>query len=146
MSLRVRGQEVKIKITIDGSPMAGTWLKIKDFELTPRTEFKEEEYLGEPEEDFDIQHSGYELTFSVDNQDAQTLRYLKELADREANGLRPQQVTMTVIYNYRERSEIVADNFYDVLLIVSKHGAGGRKDYVNTGFSGRCKKKNVIAA
>lgn len=146
MSLRVRGQEVTIKLTIDGDPQNGSWLKIKDFKLRPKTEFKEEDYLGESEEDYDIQHSGYELSFNVDNEDDKTIRYLQTLAEREAAGLSPQRVTMTVIYAYRQRAKVTADNFYDVLLIVDEHGAGGRKEYVGTSFSGRCKKKNVIQA
>lgn len=146
MSLRQRGQEQIVRIAIDGQPMTGTWRKIKDFQVRPRTEFLEEGYLGETEDDYDIIHSGFEFSFSVDNEDDQTIRYMKELADREQSGLRPQSVTMTVINNYRERARQVADNYYEVLLIVDEHGSGARKEYVSTTFSGRCKKKNVIAA
>lgn len=146
MSLRVRGQEATIKFTIDGAPKAGTWLKVKNFTVKPQTEFLEENYLGESETDYDIIHNGFELSWEVDDQDDETIQYVKVLAERERDGLSPQRVTITVIYSYRERTKVVADNYYDVLVIVDEHKHGGRKEYIGTSFSARCKKKNVIQA
>lgn len=146
MSLKIRGQEVLLKLTIDGQPGAGTWLKVKDWKMTPRTEITEQEYLGETESDLDIQHHGYDFQFSVDQLDDKVMRFIQTTADREAEGLRPQQITMAVIHNFRESSNVVADNYYDVFMKADEHGAGGRKEIVAATISGKCKKKVLIDA
>lgn len=146
MSLKIRGQEVLLKLTIDGQPGTGSWLKAKDWKVTPRTEITEQDYLGETESDLDIQHHGYDFQFSVDELDDKILRFIQTTAERESEGLRPQQITMTVINNYRESSNVVADNYYDVFMKVDDRGAGGRKEMVSATISGKCKKKNLITA
>ena len=53
MSLRTRGQEATLRVTVDGETQDGSWFKVKDFTATPREDIIEEDYLGELESDLD---------------------------------------------------------------------------------------------
>lgn len=146
MSLKARGQDVTVQITIDGEPKKGSWKKLKNFVATPRTEIKTQGYLGETEDDIDQQHNGFDISFEVDNTDDETLSYMAELARRERAGLRPQNVTMLVIYNYREVAKITAENYREVFVKVDDQNVGGREANVSTKFSGKCKTSSLVRA
>ena len=68
MSLILRGEEVSVRIAVDGVVLGGTLFKLTDFTATPRTEINEDDYLGEQETDLDIQHHGWDLSMSFDVQ------------------------------------------------------------------------------
>lgn len=147
MSLRIRGKETIVRFAIDGiAKTSGSFVKLKDFKITPRTEIKETDYLGEQQTDLDIIHNGFDFSFTMDHEDSAALDFLKTLCDNDAAGLRPQQVTMTVIYNYRERASVKAETFQDVFLKVDDVNLGGRTEVVTTTFSGKCKKHVLVNA
>lgn len=147
MSLRIRGKETLLRFAIDGiAKTSGSWVKVKDFTVTPRTEIVETDYLGEAETDLDIIHNGFDFSFNMDHEDAEALNFLRDLCGREGAGQRPQQVTMTVIYNYRERASVKAQTFQDVFLKVDDIKLGGRTEVVSTSFSGKCKKHVLVNA
>lgn len=146
MSLKARGQDLTLKITIDGQPKKGSWLKVKNFQSTSRTEIKTQGYLGETEDDLDIFHSGFDISFEIDNIDEQSLLYMRTLAQREKDGTAPQRVTILAINNYRENAKIVGENFIDVFLKVDDQNAGSRDANITTKFSGKCKTKALVGA
>ncbi len=147
MSLRIRGKETIVRFAIDGvAKTDGSWVKLKDFRITPRTELVETDYLGESETDLDSIHNGFDFSFNMDHEDAAALEFLRDLCDRSAAGQRPQQVTMTVIYNYRQRATVKAQTFQDVFLKVDDVNLGGRTEVVSTAFSGKCKKHVLVNA
>ena len=147
MSLRIRGQEVTLRLAIDGSTQEGSMFKVTDFTTTPRTDLQEADYLGENETDIDVQHHGYDLSFSVDMQDATTIDLLEDIAARNEAKARPQDVTITVIYQYREpgaAGRIVV--FHEAFLKVDEEGAPGRKERIKTKFTVKAKKREVLSA
>ncbi len=152
MSLKIRGQEVTIRINIEDPagaivPQTGSFLKMKDFTATTRSDLAEEDYLGENETDIDFQHHGFDFTFTVDNQDARTLEYLSNIIDRERNQQRPPVITLTVLYTYREPGEGAAiEVYHDVFLRVNEQGFSGRKDNITTSFEGKAKRRTLLAA
>lgn len=144
---RIRGQEVTLRFMIEGeAKVGGTWAKVKDFRATPRTEFREQGYLGEAEQDLDLQHNGFDVAFSADVEDAQGFQFLHELVAREREGLPPQRVTMTAIYAFRRNGQVYTETYRNVLLKVDESGAGGREEYVGHQFSGKCKRADLARA
>lgn len=144
MSARIRGQEATIRMTVDGQVQRGSFFKVTDFEVTPRTELSEIPYLGEQEDDLDIQHSGYDFSFSVDNEDEGPLEFLTTITDREAQHLAHPSITLLVIYAYRKKgARDKVEIYHDVLLKVATQGFGGRKEAVKTSFEGKCKKRSL---
>lgn len=146
MSLRIRGQEATLRVTIDGVVQNGSWFKVKDFTVTARTDITETPYMGELEDDLDIQHHGFDLSFSVDVQDRKVLDFLSTIVAREQDQLAHPVITINVIYAFRaDNGSPVAESFYNVFLKQSEGGAAGRKEYVNASFEGKCKRRGVLA-
>lgn len=146
MSLRLRGQEATIRITVEGESQTGSWFKVKDFTATPRQDLIEEDYLGELESDLDIQHHGYDLAFSVDVQDRKILDYVSEIVRREQEQEDHPVITINVIYAFRGSNGLpVAESYYDVFLKVNENSIGGRKEYITASFEGKAKKRSVLS-
>jgi hypothetical protein len=147
MSQRIRGAEVTIRISVDSETQEGSFFKVTEFTSTPRTDLVEEDFLGELESDLDIQHHGWDFSFTIQNEDQAPLEFLSTIVDREQNQESHPDITMTVIYAYREpgasnRVEV----YHDVFLKVNEQGFAGRKEYVTTGFEGKCKRRSLLSA
>ena len=145
MSLRQRGIEATVRISVDGETQVGSFIKVKNLTITPRSEIVEEEYLGEDVSDLDFRHDGWDFAFEVDDQDARCIRFLDSIVSREEQHTRHPEITVTVLNRYREPGErAVAEVLYDAKLRVGERGFGGRKEYVGTKFEGKAKKKLTI--
>ena len=147
MSARIRGQEVTIRIAVDGQIQDGSFFKVEDFEIAPRADIKETDFLGEDETDLDFQHHGFDFRFSVHHQDQKVLDFLSTIISRHEDHLRHPEITMTVIYDYREPSaEPQFEEYHSMFLRPTSTGFKGRKEYVTSDFEGKCKKRSQLAA
>ena len=147
MSFRIRGQEALVQINVDGQPQVGSFLKVRDLRITPRMDLMEESYLNEAADDLDIQHHGYDFSFTVDNIDDETLKFLDNIVLREFAHISHPNIVMSVTYSYREpgttnRTEL----FMDIVMKISEQSIGGRKEYVQTSFEGKAKTKLLLTA
>lgn len=146
MSARIRGQEVSARFSVDGQPQTGSWHKLTDFTVTPRAEIMETDFIGEDRSDLDFHHHGFDISFSVQNQDAKTLEFLSTLVDRQDQRSPHPNIVMTVIYSFREPGvRDKAEVYQDLFLKVDEFGFGGRKEYVTTRFSGKAKDRSLIS-
>lgn len=147
MSARIRGQEVTIRVAVDGQVQLGSMVKVTEFTVSPRSDIMEESFLGELEDDLDFQHHGFDFSFTVQNEDALALEFLSNIVDREQNAALHPDVTITVIYNFREPGvQNRVEVYHDVFLRITEQGFSGRKEYVTTGFEGKCKKRSLLTA
>ena len=147
MSQRIRGQEVTMRVAVDSRIKTGSMFKVTDFTVTPRQDLVEESFLGELEDDIDIQHHGYDLSWSIQNQDEVALELLQDIVAREQNAETHPDVTITVIYAFREpgaRNQV--EVYHDVFVKINEQGFGGRKEYVTTSFEAKCKRKSLLPA
>lgn len=141
-----RGQEVQVKLSIEGQPADGSWHQFLDWELTPIEDITEDEFLGEDTTDFDLQHHGWRGKFSILNKDAVALQFMHECQERQRERLTPHRVIMTVLHNYRlPDSEDQIQTLTDMVLKADTHGSA-RKDRTKTSFSFACKKSKLTAA
>src|SRR4051794_12919065 len=106
MSQRMRGQEATIRVAVDGVIQAGSMFKVKDFTTTPRQDINETDYTGEDETDLDFQHHGFDLSWSVDMLDDTTQKLLSTLVQRELDHQKHPEITVTVIYTFREGAAV----------------------------------------
>ena len=145
MSARIRGQEAFVNFAVAGiGLLEGSFAKVKEFSVTARTDLIEEGYLGETFDDLDVQHHGFDFSFTIDEQDSVSLDYLTTLLNNEEANTAPASVTMQVTINYREAG--VATKrliFTDVVMKVNELGFPSRKDYVNTSFEGKSKRLTI---
>lgn len=145
MSQRIRGQEATIQVIVDGDLKTGSFAKVTSFNLTPRTDISETPFLGETEDDLDIQHHGYDFDFEIHHQDSKAYALLKNIVDQEAASLSHPNVNIVVTIAFRSLSEpsltIVLEKAF---IKMDSFGFGGRKEYVSSKFSGKCKTVNQV--
>lgn len=147
MSQKMRGQELTMRIAVDGIVQGGSMIKLTDFTATPRMDLNEDDYLGEKETDLDVQYHGWDLGFSIDYEDSVAIELVEDIITREINNEQHPRITITVIYTFREpgkRGKIAV--YRDVFLKPDEESAGGRKEKVKGKFSGKCKKRVLMNA
>lgn len=145
MSQRQRGQEITLRVAVDGQLLQT--FKVKSFTSTPRTDLMEEDYLGEAQSDIDIQHNGWDVAFSVDEENRAAIDFLTTITTREENHQAHPKITATVIYTYRSATQRpVVEVYPELFLKVASRGAGGRKERINCDFEGKCKTRQVMTA
>lgn len=145
MSQRIRGQEASIQVIVDGDLKQGSFAKVMNFNLTPRTDITETPFLGELEDDLDIQHHGYDFDFEIHHQDAQAFELLQTYVAREATQTAYPSVNIVVTIAFRSLAEpalvfVMEKSF----MKLDNYTFGGRKEYVNSKFSGKCKVVNEV--
>lgn len=144
MSARIRGQEITIRVAVDGQVQPGSMFKVQNFTATPRTDLVEEDYLGELESDLDIQHHGFDLAWACHEQDAVAIDLLSNIVAREQNAERHPDITVTVFRRYRNGTQNRAEVYHDCFVKVAENGFGGRKEYVGLSFEAKAKKRSVV--
>jgi hypothetical protein len=140
MSQRIRGKEATIQIVIDGDLKGGSFAKVTYFNLTPRTEITETAMLGESEDDLDINHKGFDFSFTPQMIDAKVVQAALAIIARERAHTRHPSVNIVVTFEFRSETEpafsLVLEN---CKMKLDSLGIGGGNDYVNTPMSGKCK-------
>jgi hypothetical protein len=140
MSMRVRGQECSLNIIVDGDMKGGSFVKVTNFNVTPETEIVNTDFIGEIESDLDIHHSGFAFDFEVEYQDSNPITVMELIVERERMRLPHPDINLVATFKYRSLAGIPG-------VIVLEHcfmkldniTVGGRKDYVKSKFSGKCK-------
>ena len=145
MSLKLRGQEVTLRISVDGVTQQGAMFKATNWSAKPRMDLKEDDYLGEQETDLDIQHNGWDLEFSVDNIDTTALDIIDQIIENERLHVAHPDITIVAIYNFREpTARAKAYTYHGVFLKADEEGAGGRKEVHKTKFTGKAKERTPL--
>ncbi len=145
MSLKMRGQEVTLRIAVDGVIQAGSMVKVVDFTATPRIDLKEDDYIGEQETDLDIQANGWDLGFSVDTIDAAALDLIDDIVLRERAHARHPDITITTTYTFREPNvRGRAYVYHGVFLKPDEEGASGRKEKHKVKFTAKAKRRTPL--
>ena len=145
MSARIRGQEVTLRVAIDGDPQSGSMIKVQDFTVTHRSDLLEDDFLGEDDSDLDFQQHGFDLKWSVQVQDGRTQDLLNDIIARELAHTQHPDITITVMYTYRETGERArAVTYRGCFLKEDEEGAGGRKERVVVNYMAKCKRRSTI--
>lgn len=145
MSQRIRGQEATIQVIVDGNLQAGSFTKVMNFNLTPRTDLVDTPFLGEVEDDLDIQHHGYDFDFEIQHQDSKAYTLLQQIVQNEQQHLAHPNVNVVVTIAYRSLTEPALTFVLEQCFIkLDNYTFGGRKEYVNSKFTGKCKVVNTI--
>jgi hypothetical protein len=142
-----RGQEVTIRVAVDGDPKQGSMLRVNNFTATPQQELPELEYLGETETDYDFQHNGFSLQWEIHQSDATSIDMLDDAVNRERQHLAPRGVTITVIYEYRDDStpgRIVV--YRQAKIMQGDEGFKGRKDHNSVQYTCKARRRSTLQA
>lgn len=139
---RIRGQETTLQVSIGGQTQEGSFAKVENFKWNPRQDLTDSDFVGETESEPDIMHHGYDMSFTIHEKDNSAVEnVLLAIVDALTAGLPLPRVTMTFIKRYRDPSIPTKTLvFQNVKLKMDSQEAGGRKDYVKTAFSAKCRK------
>lgn len=145
MSQRIRGQECTVQVIVDGDLQGGTFLKVTDFNLTPRQENPEVGFLGEKTDDIDFQHHGYDFDMTVQEQDGKVHDLLLKIVQTESDGDRFPAINVVVTFAYRAGlSSAESLVLEEAVLKIDSIAIGGRKEYVTNKISGKCREVNKV--
>ena len=141
MSTRIRGQEVTVGLIVDGAQQLGSFTKVEQFKLTPRTDLSDADFLGEKESEPDIQHHGFDFSFMTHEQDSKMFDLLFDIVNRERLGAPHPVVDVIVIHKYRDPG-LPSKNIVlqQCVVKLDDHDIGGRKEFVKDSFSGKCRR------
>jgi hypothetical protein len=139
MAQRIRGQEATVQVVVNGDLKGGSFARVTDFNLTPRTEVVEADFLGQVETDIELQHNGFDFDFSIQEEDKLARDYLFQIVASEKNRTRPPVVNVVVTFAYRDGNASQTIVLQSCTMKLDSLSVGGRKDYVVNKFSGKCK-------
>ena len=142
----IRGSEVSVRIAVAGQLQRGTFLRCKSATATPRTDLVEDDYLGEAQSELDMQHHGWDLSITFDEDDDAGIRYTQQYVAADEAHQRPPEVTVTILPTSRDGvTRPGAEVYPGVMLKQSTRGFGGRKERVANEFEGKSKTREVIS-
>jgi hypothetical protein len=146
MSDRIRGQETTLQVVVDGQLQAGSFAKVEDFEWNPKQDLTDSDFIGETESEPDFMHHGFEMKFTIHEKDNSAVEnVLQGLIDANVAGLPMPKVNLVFIKRYRDPSIPTKTLVFQTVRIkFDSQKAGGRKDYLKTSFSGKCKKMRSV--
>lgn len=145
MSRRIRGQEQTLQVIVEGQDQVGTFLNVRNWDVTPRIDNVETDFIGQDESDLDQQYHGVDFSFTVQEEDSKARQFFDDLMARQRNRERPAKVIIIAHNEYRDSSEpgnnLVITN---AIMKPDKFGTGSRKDYSEIPFSGKGKTTSVV--
>lgn len=145
MSTRIRGQELSGYFVVDGKLLLGSFAKLESFKFSPTADLATADFLGETESEPDVQHHGYELSWTIHELDNQAVAVYLNLVSKLNTGDLLPQVNFVVVKTYRDPA--VAPTtlvFQNMRFKLDSQDAGSRKDYVKNSFSAKCRTMKVL--
>lgn len=136
MAQRIKGQEVFVQVVQDGVPVASL-TDIRNFEITPKLEKLEEQYLGETTKRYDEIFNGVDFKFDLHFEDAGVVAFVeavKARAQRQTPGVKF-NIQATLAFTNGTRPRIILSDCYFSDLPIS---FGGRSEYGQFTVSGSC--------
>lgn len=136
---RVRGQETSLSITVDGILQSGSFTTVDNFKWSPRQDLTNTGFLGEPTERPDLQHHGFDFSFSIHEIDNAAVNVLINIVNQELAGAAPPNMNLVFIKRYMDPALVPETLVFEkVRLKLDSQEAGSRKDFIKTMFSGSC--------
>lgn len=136
---RIKGQDVTVSIVQANRQVAQFANDIRNFELTPKFEKLEEQYLGQTSKKYDDIFHGVDFKFDMHLEKSSALDFVKLVQDRAASrgGGTKSTVNIQATLNFPNASPRIVTlsecYFEDMPLSV-----GGRSEYVQFTVSGSC--------
>ncbi len=136
MAQRIKGQEVELLFVVNGQVQASL-TDIRSFNVNPRFELKEEDYLGETSTRFDEVFKGVAFDMELHFEDAGVFQFIEKIKARAQRREPGTVINVKATLNYPNGDRpriILKDCFFGDLPI----GFGSRTDYGTLKIDGRC--------
>lgn len=141
MALRIKGSETHVNVVVDGELLAGSFTVMDNWKWQDLSDILQSDFLGESESEFDYQHHGYEFNFTIEEMDNAAVNkiLLPFVASNDAGNPLP-NVNLVFVKSYRDPA-LAAETitFKSCVVKMDSQDIAGRKDYLKTSFTGRCR-------
>jgi hypothetical protein len=136
-----RGKEITIALTVDGALLQGSFARVKNFKISPVGDIQAQQFLGDPEDEPDYSHHGWDFSFEVDEADSQPLALYLAIAEAEIAGAARPDMSITRIVKYRDPAIAVDTKTLSGKLVLMLEGQdiGDGHGYVKNSFKGKCR-------
>ena len=142
MAQRIKGQEAEIRLIVNGV-VASTLTDIRSFEVTPKMEKLEEQYLGETTMRYDEIFNGVDFSMDLHLEDAAVFTFMNTVIDRARRRVPGTKINIKARLNFANgQTPIVTlnDCFFDDIPLAF----GSRSDYGQITVSGSCTDFTVL--
>lgn len=133
MSTQARGKDSLIDVRVDGQSLFTG--RTSNFDWTPDQEIMKSTYLGQMVASADLKHEGNDFTFTLTEENADAINYIKMIADADANATAFPTVTVIVTQKYRSDGSRLTITFSGGTMI-AKTRSINRDEYVTVDFEG----------
>ena len=141
----IRGQEVALRVIVDGVPLTKSFERVVGFDMTPRIDNLDVEFVGETSDETDQQFHGWDFTFTVQDEDSGLFALIDLIIARSELSLPPPTVDIVAIFKYRTPGRPSVTRVLERAVIkLDSHGAQGRKAYINAPWSGKCRSARTV--
>jgi Txe/YoeB family toxin of Txe-Axe toxin-antitoxin module len=146
MAQRIKGQDVVVQI-MSGGNVVSQFADIRNFEVTPKFEKLEEQYLGETSKRYDEIFHGVDFKMDVHLETEAVFTFVNAIKTRAQSraGVGAAAVIniQATLYfgNGQKRNVTLANCYFEDI----PFSVGGRSEYVQTSFSGSCTDIKVAA-
>ena len=140
MGQRIKGQDVELSLTVGGVVQSFAGEAIRNFEVTPKFEKLEEQYLGQTSKKYDEIFHGVDFKFDMHIPTSAFLGFVEAIKNRAAS--RADARTSTGTVNIRatlhfaggQRIVTLSDCYFEDMPL----NFGGRSEYGQFTLSGSC--------
>lgn len=144
MAERIRGKEVDIRVAVEGVLRSGLFKNVTEFEVTPRDELPETELIGQDETALDYIHNGWDITWTAQQEDADSIDFLDELVDMQRQRVALPSITITLLYRFRDPTVRNRQVVYRKCKVKQdREGAASRTDYLEVAYSAKTQRRTT---
>jgi hypothetical protein len=138
MANRIKGQDVTISVVNNGVPVS--FIKdVRNFELTPKFEKLEEQYLGQTSKQYDNIFHGVDFKMDLHLEQSTAFDFVKAIKEaaqsRGSATASSVNITASLLFPGGQAKDVVLNSCYFEDMPFS---IGGRSEYVQFSLSGSC--------
>ena len=140
MGQRLKGQDVVLAVTTGGNQQATFVTDVRNFELTPKFEKLEEQYLGQTSKKYDDIFHGVDFKFDMHLEKSSALAFvdlIKQRASSRAGGTNRATVNIKAQMNFPD-GQVKTITLSDCAFEDMPLSVGGRSEYAQFTLSGSC--------
>lgn len=142
MAQRIKGQEIEVRLIVDGV-LQTTLTDIRSFDVTPKLEKLEEQYLGETSMRYDEIFNGVDFSMDLHLEDSAAFKFMNAVLERARRRVPGTKINIKARLNFANGQTpivMLEDCFFEDIPLAF----GGRSDYGQITISGSCQNFNVL--
>ena len=145
MSIDVlRAKEARMQLIVGGVRQEGSFFKIRNFSINPRSEFVHTDYTGDKRQGNNLLVHGYEFSMQFEEVNADWFDVWRAFEDWEARRATFPIVTAVITKRYPAPNQRWTATLFDQLILKWDGNSLSGNEQVPVDISGVCKQMNVV--